>query len=236
MIQLAICDEDARFCRSLADCIRQFARSAFMELHLDIYHAPEELFQAVRSGRAYDLLFLDLMLEGRKGIEIGRYFREEQHNHTIQIVYVSAQKQYAMRFFKIRPLDFLIKPVTQDTVDQVLSTAAEILGKTGAVFEYKQKREIKRIYLRDILYFKGKNREVEIVTAERSILFYGKLQDIYRQLNPADFFYAHKSFLVNRGQVRNFYYDRLLMKNGDVLPIAQRRRREIREMQIRQPR
>ena len=62
--------------------------------------------------------------------------------------------------------------------------------------------------------------------------FYGSLENIYLQLNKYNFLLIHKSYLINPIHVRKCTYESVEMSNHIVLPIAQSKRKEIREKQL----
>lgn len=62
-------------------------------------------------------------------------------------------------------------------------------------------------------------------------LFYESLQGILFELKEYNFFYCHKSYLVNYYHVLKFSYKEIKMSNGDILQIAQPRRKSMRKLQ-----
>ena len=90
-----------------------------------------------------------------------------------------------------------------------------------------------RIDVKDILYFESNNREVRIVKTDDDEIFYGKLNDVFKQVAKYYFMFIHKSYIVNYIFVTKFKYEEVTMSNSEVLPISQSRRKSIRELQIR---
>lgn len=110
-----------------------------------------------------------------------------------------------------------------------------LMDKFGGVFIYEKGDETCWKPLKDILYFESNNnkKEIKMVTHEGEEIFYGKLNDIYRQVAKYHFLYIHKSYVVNYFFVTKFRYDELTMSNMKVLPISQTRRKATRELQIK---
>ena len=231
--RVAICDDDLRFCEQLKTYIEQFGKEYMIDFYIDIFYSGKNLCRELQQHEEYDIIFLDIVLGDTSGIDVGNYIRDELQNQNVQIVYISAYSSYAMQLFKIRPMDFLIKPVSKSEVEHLLQVGLEILGNRRKTFLYKVKREVKEIYIADILYFKGKDREIEIVLKDKKICYYGKLRDVYEQLEDEGFVFIHKSYLINIRQILDFSYDKVSMSNGEVLEIAQGRRKRFREIQMR---
>ena len=76
-------------------------------------------------------------------------------------------------------MDFLIKPVKKERIIKSIETATKLLKKGEVCFRYKQGRDWNKIYIKDILYFKGKDREVEMITKDNVIIFYSSLEKLF---------------------------------------------------------
>ncbi|MCR6546073.1 LytR/AlgR family response regulator transcription factor [Dehalobacterium formicoaceticum] len=95
MLNIAICDDENSFCTELEEYLLKINN----KYHVDIYSTGEELCQKIAEKAHYDLIFLDIEMSKLNGIETGKYIRENLHAHFIQIVYVSAQSNYAMELY-----------------------------------------------------------------------------------------------------------------------------------------
>ena len=65
-----------------------------------------------------ELVFLDLDLPGASGIEIARMIRKK--NIRSNIVFVTAFEQYANEVKEFEPLDYLVKPLSLESLASVL--------------------------------------------------------------------------------------------------------------------
>lgn len=231
LTRIGICDDDIKICSFIENTILKYCEKAYELVSIDVYYSAESLFKDLECGTVFDLIFLDIELGGISGIQIGHYIREVKKNEATQIIYISSYKKYALDLFKIRPMDFLIKPINVSMICQALKTGIRLTDKNEVFFQYKLGRNFNKEYLKNILYFKSKDREVEMVTNHGKITFYGALQEIYKELKEFRFFFAHKSYLINYIHVTEFYFDRLVMSNGDIINVAQTRRKEVREIQ-----
>lgn len=232
LINIAICDDNIRLCSDIEAAVLEYCNNTRQLVNVEIYYSGNSLCCDLKKGLIFDILFLDISLEEKyNGVQIGGFIRNQLMNEVMQIVYISSYEKYALELFQNRPMDFLIKPITKDMIFKVLKLGIRLSEKNSISFQYKKGRGWNKVYLRDILYFKGKDREVEIVTISEKITFYGTLEEIYQKLQMYRFFYAHKSYLVNYMHVIQFFYDKLIMSNKEEIQIAQTRRKEVRKMQ-----
>lgn len=231
LYKIAICDDDIRICTELEKSILEYARYNHKLLSVEPYYGEQKLCQDLRDGIIYDMLFIDIELgSALNGIDIGLCVRNTLKNEAMQIIYISSFESYALELFKIRPLDFLVKPISKERIYETLDTGIRLAQKNEITFQYKQGRDWNKIYIKNIIYFRSIDREVEAVTVNDNIIFYGSLEKIYEQLKTYNFFYAHKSYLINYAHVKEFFYEELIMTNDDVIKIAQPRRKKVREI------
>ncbi|MEL7568552.1 MAG: response regulator [Dehalobacterium sp.] len=80
-------------------------------MEIEVFFSGEKLYQFICEGACFDIVFLDIELPKISGIDIGKKIRDEMHDETTKIVYISGKDSYAMGLFDVRPLNFLIKPI-----------------------------------------------------------------------------------------------------------------------------
>lgn len=232
LVNIGICDDNIGLCSEIEEFILDYCKSKKQLANIEIYCSGNTLCEALKRGVIFDILFLDIELGGDcSGVEIGRYIREGLQNESMQIIYISSYEKYALELFKNRPMDFLIKPITQSMIYKAIKVGIKLTSKNAVPFKFKQGRDWNKVFIDTILYFKSKDREVEMVTCNDKITFYSSLESIYEELQQYRFFYAHKSYLVNYLHVSEFFYDRLRMSNHEIIHIAQTRRKAVREIQ-----
>ncbi len=229
MLSVAICDDEDMVCSQLEEMIQGYAADKRKEISVEIFYTGEELYAALEEKHDFDLIFLDIALEGASGIETGRKIRRELKNLSTEIVYISGESSHAMELFDNHPLNFLIKPLAEKKVAECLEICEELRHRGETAFICRIGRETRRIRQRDILYFESKNRKIDMVTNRETISFYGKLEEVYAKVEAGNFLWIHKSLLVNYDHVEELQYDRLVVTGGITLPISQSRRQQIRE-------
>lgn len=227
---IAVCDDDKNIGGYIERVILNYGKRENIKFEVDVYFTGEGLIASCQQGEHYDLIFLDIQMEGSTGIEIGNHIRNQLKNDLMHIIYISAHSNYALELFKIRPLDFLIKPFGEKEILDDLKKAIELSNYKGQFFSYTKNWETYKIPLKDILYFKSSNKEVEIYYSDGKDVFYSSLESIYKEVAKWRFFYCHQSYLVNYNQVTVFRYDQLTLKNGEVLGISQGKRKRVRQI------
>lgn len=233
MFRIGICDDQRAICSQIEEIILENKNTFVEQVEIDVFYSGEKLVEFIQYEHDFDLVFLDIEMEGLNGLDLGRIIREEMDNQIMQIVYVSGKESYYKDLFEVRPMHFLSKPIEADMLIKDINLAMKLNGCLGGVFCYRKAAVTYKIPINDILYFQSVNREIKITTISGEDLFYGKMRDIYLQLESDQFMKIHKSYLVNYEHVVTFKYDEVRMSNSDCLPISQLKRKEIRALQLR---
>ena len=88
-----------------------------------------------------DILYLDIELFEVSGIDAGIFIRKQMENHTMQIIYISGKQSYAQQLFKVQPMDFLVKPIEEEKIEETLALALKIVGRNTKRFEFQLGKE-----------------------------------------------------------------------------------------------
>ena len=133
MLHIVVCDDEAAFAENLTRKIEALPAFSPRSMRVCCLTDPEAL-----PAQPCDLLFLDIALVQANGVDVGRFIRNELNDMEMHIVYISSKQNYAMQLFKIQPLDFLIKPVPEDQLREVLSRSIRQRRDSGGYFEYQK--------------------------------------------------------------------------------------------------
>lgn len=226
MYRIGVCDDEKNTCAEIEKMIREYGKQKVLELETVLWHTGEALCEALSRTRL-DLLFLDIELVTTSGIEVGRYIRNEMENHEIAIAYISSKSSYAMELFKIRPVDFLIKPIRYEDVAEIIEESLKLQRRNKQIFEYHAKGIYGKVQYKDIICFSSDNKKINIMTPDSVIVFNGRLRDILPQL-PENFIQIHQSYIINLDHMLSCTYESVTMSKEMVLNISQPYRKEVR--------
>ncbi len=227
MVKAAICDANQRFCADLENMILIYGKENNCEIEVNIFFSAKNLYGFLQKN-AVDLLFLSIEPQKTNGIKIGMYIRDHLLNDTIEIIYISSDKKYALPSFESRPFDFLMKPVSYAKIAHTLQKALRFINKDTLFFNYKFRHDFIKLPFRDILYFESNNKKIYPIAAKEVPSYYGKLDEITTPDN--EFLRIHQSYLINIHHVSRFYYNRVIMDNHDEISISIPYRKTAREV------
>ncbi len=228
MYNIGICDDEHAACAQIAEMIYEYDRRNKVGIEVTVWNTGEGLYQDMQKKKAIDLLFLDIELVSTDGIQVGRLIRRELENQDISIAYISSKSSYALELFKIHPIDFLIKPVSAQDIYETIDEALRLYDRNNTVFEYKANGYNCKIPYREIRYFYSENKKINMVTADATVQFTGKIKDLAGMV-PGNFIQIHQSYIINMNHMSECSYELVRMNGGAELNISQPYRKQVRK-------
>lgn len=225
MPKIAVCDDDKESVIRLKEMIL----SAGISKEIDCYESGEKL---VESDQNYDILFLDIDMDGMNGIETAKILREKDKN--VKIIYVTSYAEYVHYAFAVHAFAYLLKPVSQEQIKAQLQEAISYYQKRkkedeiSIRFETKDGSELVRI--NDIYYFEYRERRVYVKTKKENLIIRGGIREIAERMKGYDFAVPHKSFVVNLFYVKAVKGYDIRMMDGSLIPLSQKKSTEFRSL------
>jgi DNA-binding LytR/AlgR family response regulator len=230
---ISICDDEKNISGELESFLIEILSKLNVKYEIDVYFSGTEICKKLEEGVHYDLIFLDIEFakDEINGVEVGQFVRDEYKNHAASIVFISWERKYSMQLFDIQPLNFLIKPLAYDKVEQVVRRYLYIAGLWSSHFTYKIGHDTFKVQVKDIIYVESLDRKLILyLTDGRREEFYGSLKKTFKeQLQKFDFLFIHASYAVNYDYVAHYNYEEMKLDIADIiLSVSQGRRKEIR--------
>lgn len=232
MLRIAICDDDLGFTGSLETLVLEESRGMGIRVDTDVFSDGKTLLKSIQSGERYGLIFIDIEMEQIDGISAARKIRET--DRSVLFIYISGYDKYLKDLFEVEPFRFLSKPLDKEKFRRYFKEAYLRIGETEVFYQFKFNREIRKVSLKDVVYFESRNRVVHIFLRDGSTAyFYGKLNNVEKKLaNSRRYFLRiHQSFLVNYDYITkmNFSNITIHMNGKEIeLKISEDRQKEVR--------
>ncbi len=218
MITIGICDDDRLVISELEKTLEIIGNELQQKIEIEGFYCGEELLKYYEKGKTLDFLLLDIEFENLGGVEVGKQIRERFHNYITQIIYISSKTSYAMELFQVQPLDFLLKPVSQEALSKDIQKGMRFLCD-DKVFSFKKGKEIVRVSCKEIMYCESAGRKIVIHTEQKQYEFYGKLDNVKSMLSD-NFFQIHKSYIVNKNYIKKIGCSEVTMMDGSRFGIS----------------
>lgn len=138
---------------------------------METYAAAEELLAAKEQ---FDIVFLDIKMEGLNGIEAAKKLRE-RNSYGIQeetvLIFVTGAREYVFEAFDVTAFHYLLKPPEEkkliEVFDRAVKEAEKRKGREQAQLVLKTGGRSVTLKPDRILYIENRGRKLEIHTAVR---------------------------------------------------------------------
>ena len=240
MLRVAVVDDEQYWLDSIDENISRYSRNCEIEIITEKFLSCEDLLAEYLKGGRFDIIFLDIEfgndeIKTMSGIDFGRKFRDIYKDDNTAIVFVTSYKEYAFDAIKIRPFNYLEKPVTYESIFEVIDQCRKKKKKGKKIFRFMSGKVANGIIVSNIRCFESNGRKTKIHTVYNSYEFYGKLSDIIGQECLEDFIHIHKSFLVNMNYIERYTSNSVILYGTNVveLPISKNKKAEVNEKLLR---
>lgn len=168
--------------------------------------------------RPVDLLFLDIEMPGRNGLEFLKTLEIKP-----MVILVSAYQQYALQGYEHGVIDYLVKPVSPARLRRACEKAIEQynLRLPAGTLVIKCDGHYHRIGCHEITHLEAANNYVWVHTTDKRYMVYQTLRALEQQLPETQFIQIHKSFVVSQRHIRQVTGDAVILPNAQI-PLSRR--------------
>ena len=155
-----------------------------------------------------DVLLLDIRMPGMDGLEAAQHLQLLQHPPAI--IFTTAYNDYALQAFETHALDYLLKPVRQERLQDALQHAQRLTQVQAASLRIADDRSAERqricanvrgslqlIPVEEIRYFLADQKYVVVGTADAQLLIEETLKSLEQEFAER-FVRIHRNALVAR--------------------------------------
>jgi len=196
-----------------------------------------------------DVVFLDIEMPEAGGIYIAEQI--VTNFPDINIIFVTAYDQYAIRAFDLNAVDYILKPLSAERVKQSIGrlkkTGEDSDGKKIHLLSQQYEESVKKFFvyegeatillpLEDIYYIEAINKNVRIRTREKLYHSNHMLNYYENKLKNLNFYRVHRSYIVNLAKVSrispkiNYYFDIQFNGIDDSVPVSRNNIKYLRKL------
>ena len=191
---------------------------------------------AVRRTRP-DIVFLDISMPGRTGVQVAQELLEDAHHPVV--VFVTAHDEFAIQAFEVSAIDYLVKPIDRERFAQTLARAdrrvandsagreeLRLLVETLRSPDAARKRFVVRtpkghyfVQLQDVESAVSEGNYLSLHAGGRAHLVRETMKSLEESLDPSEFVRIHRSVMVRIDAIARVEPNgegeyRVLMKSG----------------------
>ena len=195
MIRIAMCDDETMFLQTYQKKVSELFQEHNVDCKIDTYTDARRFLEDCEKT-SYDLIFLDIDMPGRNGIEASRALRER--NQSIVLLFVTNLAQYAIAGYEVDALDYILKPINYFSFKLKIQKALETVRRVqGTLLTIASDHGQQLVRDSEIFYIEVQGHNLIYHTLHGDLTATGTLKQIEAQLKPSGFYRCNYCYLVN---------------------------------------
>lgn len=214
IFNIAICDDEEIHRQTLSEYLNKSLTN--IEYTLKKFNSGEDLLENYPEN--IDILLIDIMMDGKNGIDISKQIRTFDTNVTI--IFTTSFIDFAQKGYEVRAFRYLLKPIEyNDFLINILECINYISKNHINCLTIREavNREIVKIPVNTILYIETDCRYVLIHTDNQTYRTIGAIKNFEKELEHQYFYRCHTSYLINLKKVRGINNKCALIKEDEIL-------------------
>ncbi|MGG7162189.1 LytR/AlgR family response regulator transcription factor [Clostridium ihumii] len=223
MIKIGLCDDNKLYLEQLSKIIKNISISTDIKFEISIFNSGESLLDFYSNHKDYfDILFLDILMDGINGVDLAKSIRN--YNYNEYIIFITTSKEYALDSYSVNAYNYILKPFSYDTIEKLILDLNEKINLNGKNIIYvKNNQDICSFNLNNVIYFESNLRKItaHLLNGEK-ITFYNKMSTFENELSSNMFVRCHRSFLVNLVYLKSIIGFNIITTTNDSVPISKK--------------
>ena len=217
-MNIAVCDDEVRGRERILTLLeKEFSQAQTCE-----FDSGMKLIEKVREGYRPDIVLLDIAMEGMDGMETARCLKKLV---DALLIFVTGVKDQVFDAFDVGAFHYLMKPIDEDKMRDVLKRAIQEIEKRQATPRYllvKTEGSHRRIPVEDILYVENNGRKVILHMKTECLEYYERMNHLQEVLGEG-FYRCHRGYLVALSAISGYDHESITVGQGEKIYLAKQK-------------
>lgn len=218
-LNFAICDDNATEIEYISKIVGKWARANGNTAVLSTFESAEGFLFHYADNKSFDILLLDIQMKNMNGVELAKQIRQD--NDSVQIIFITGFPDFMAEGYEVSALHYLMKPVSEQKLFEVLDKATKRLGKSERTILLKVEGESVCVPVGSIVYIESFGHTVEITTNKEKIKAGLSISELEKKLGDG-FIRCHRSYLVGLKYIKRIRQSEVILDNDISIPLSRR--------------
>ena len=218
MLQIAVCDDEQFYRDKIQTFLKKYCKEHALECSVEVYCSGEEFLKQKENRVKYDIIFMDIDMEGLNGIQTAMQVRQFQSD--TYLVFVTAFVDYALEGYKVNAVRYIMKDTMEASITECMDAILKKMQIAQVQFSFMEGD--RKLYTDNILYVESRRHKSVFYCMESDVTIYqiyDKLDAIEQKLNGYGFLRIHKSYLVNMKHIKKISNYEAFLDTEEILPV-----------------
>ena len=219
-IKIAVCDDEYQQTQYIKTFVDKWVAENNIITNIKMFGSAESFKSAVKNNsNAFDILLLDIQMDGQNGVELAKELRET--NEKLIIVFITALSEFVRDGYDVSALNYLIKPIDAKKLYDVLNKAAKSLTKINNVLFLPADNGDIKILTGDIIYIESFDHFTEIATIYEKHKIKIPMYELETRLG-VDFIRCHRCYIINLKYIKKIKRTEITLDSNEIIPLSRR--------------
>lgn len=228
-----ICDDVEQDRMRLTHSLQKYSSTlsseyAVSDLQIASFDSADEMIKTYAKSRVKpDLIFLDIYMQGKDGMDAARMLRKL--DCQAGVIFVTNSDDHAIESYDVDALYYLKKPYTWDRFLAAMEKCRQIFLINASCFTASSNRKKYKIPYHKILYFETSGHTVIVhQKASDYLSFYLSMASVMEMIRDYPYFLpVGKSYIVNMNDVKQYNDGMLEMEDGSYISVPVRCQKDV---------
>ena len=119
MLKIAVCDDETIAVANIEKMLEDVSSKVAENIEIDVFYDGSNLIEHVNRGYRYDIIYLDIEMAIKDGVDTAKAIRRIDAN--VLIIYVTNHESFAKKVFEVSAFRFITKPIDYEIFRKYLA-------------------------------------------------------------------------------------------------------------------
>lgn len=221
-MNIAICDDNPKIIGQIETLLLSFFEHDLNQFNYEAFLSGESLVDHLtKEESSFQIYLLDVEMKSLDGFEVARFIRERDQQAII--IFITSHVEWMPEAFEVNAFHYLIKPINELKVKQVLTKAMEQLSLRKMILQFTIQKKVYTVYLGEVEYFESMKRKMIIhLKNGEEYEYYGTMKEVIDKVSTQLFTQVHHSFVVNMDYVQMKSGETIVLQSGREIAITKK--------------
>lgn len=225
-LNIAICDDEKYYRNYVKNAVRDYLVKEDVLFRIELFMNGEAFCEHEENIQKFDIIFLDIEMDGMNGMETAYFIREK--SPEIDIVFITVTSDYVFEGYNVRAVRYIMKKEIDKSLPDCLANIIKTRKLSGHRMEFPFVGGKRTILLDDILYIESRFHKLQFTRKDDILYMYGQINELESKVTGFNFVRCHQSFLVNLGHIEQINNYLICLSNRSMIPVSRPRYPEVK--------
>ena len=219
-MKIAVVEDNQTDLSETLAALNRFLKENSVDFDISVFSSAEEFLQ----GEAiFDIALFDIALPEMSGMDLARKIRET--DPEMAIIFLTNMAKYAIEGYSVNACGYVLKPINYFNFSLSMKRALASFESSARPQSFIVKAGKSSFPLNSLYFCEVKDHTIVFHLEKDQVSCRCSLSEIEK--NGGSFFArSHASYLVNLSKITNTTPDKVVLLNGEEVPLSRKKRKE----------